>query len=58
MLMGTAGVVVGGVVAYVVVHGWLPDDAWKSIGALAGAVPVRSALRRRIISKNAVPQDG
>ena len=37
MLMGTAGVVVGGVVAYVAVHDWLPADSWKGFGALAGS---------------------
>jgi uncharacterized membrane protein len=37
MLMGTAGVMVGGVVAYLVVHGSLSDDAWKGYGALAGS---------------------
>ena len=37
MLMGTAGVVVGGALAYLVVHRWLPDDAWKGFGALAGS---------------------
>ncbi len=37
MFMGTAGVMVGGVVAYVVVHSWLPDDSWKGIGTLAGS---------------------
>lgn len=37
MLMGTAGVMVGGVVAYVLVHSWLPGDAWKGYGALAGS---------------------
>ena len=37
MLMGTAGVVVGGVVAYLAVHQWLSDDAWKGFGALAGS---------------------
>ncbi|MDX1498637.1 MAG: DUF819 family protein [Woeseiaceae bacterium] len=37
MLMGTAGVVVGCVVAYLVVHGALSDDAWKGYGALAGS---------------------
>ena len=37
MLMGTAGVMVGGVVAYFVVHGSLSDDAWKGYGALAGS---------------------
>ena len=37
MLMGTAGVVVGGVVAYFIVHQWLSDDAWKGYGALAGS---------------------
>lgn len=37
MLMGTAGVVVGAVVAYVIVHRWLAEDAWKGFGALAGS---------------------
>lgn len=37
MLMGTAGVMVGGVIAYVIVHRWLPDDSWKAVGALAGS---------------------
>jgi len=37
MLMGTAGVMVGGVVAYSIVHGWLPEDSWKGFGALAGS---------------------
>ncbi|MCH8071057.1 MAG: DUF819 family protein [Proteobacteria bacterium] len=37
MLMGTAGVVVGCVVAYVIVHRWLAPDAWTGFGALAGS---------------------
>ncbi len=37
MLMGTAGVMVGGVVAYVIVHSWLPEDSWRGFGALAGS---------------------
>ena len=37
MLMGTAGVVIGAVVSYVVVHRWLSDDAWTGFGALAGS---------------------
>jgi uncharacterized membrane protein len=37
MLMGTAGVIVGGVVAYAIVHQWLSDDAWMGYGALAGS---------------------
>jgi uncharacterized membrane protein len=37
MLMGTAGVVVGCVVSYVIVHAWLAPDAWKGFGALAGS---------------------
>ncbi len=37
MLMGTAGVIVGAVVAYMLVHPWLSDDAWKGYGALAGS---------------------
>jgi uncharacterized membrane protein len=37
MLMGTAGVMVGGVVAYAIVHPWLSPDAWSGYGALAGS---------------------
>jgi uncharacterized membrane protein len=37
MLMGTAGVMVGAVVAYLLVHSWLSVDAWKGYGALAGS---------------------
>lgn len=37
MLMGTVGVMVGAVVAYVIVHRWLAPDAWTGFGALAGS---------------------
>lgn len=37
MLLGTLGVVVGGPVAYLVVHRWLSPEAWKGFGALAGS---------------------
>lgn len=37
MLMGTAGVMVGAVVAYWIVHPWLSPDAWAGYGALAGS---------------------
>jgi len=37
MLMGTAGVVVGCVVSYLIVHRWLAPDAWTGFGALAGS---------------------
>lgn len=37
MLMGTVGVMVGGVVSYLIVHRWLADDAWRGFGALAGS---------------------
>lgn len=37
MLMGTAGVMVGAVVAYLVVHSKLSPDAWTGYGALAGS---------------------
>jgi uncharacterized membrane protein len=37
MLLGTAGVVVGGPVSYYFVHGWLDPEAWKGFGALAGS---------------------
>jgi uncharacterized membrane protein len=37
MLMGTAGVVVGAMVSYAIVHRWLSEDAWRGVGALAGS---------------------
>jgi len=37
MLMGSAGVVVGAVVSYAIVHRWLAPDAWTGVGALAGS---------------------
>ncbi|NCF59594.1 MAG: DUF819 family protein [Gammaproteobacteria bacterium] len=37
MLMGTAGVMAGGVISYMIVHRWLSDDAWTGFGALAGS---------------------
>jgi uncharacterized membrane protein len=37
MLMGTAGIMVGGVIAYMIVHRWLSEDAWTGFGALAGS---------------------
>ena len=37
MLMGTAGVMVGAVAAYTLVHGFLAEDAWRGYGALAGS---------------------
>ena len=37
MLLGTAGVVVGAVVSYSIVHRWLAEDAWTGFGALAGS---------------------
>ncbi len=37
MLMGTAGVMVGCVVAYLIVNRWLSPDAWTGFGALAGS---------------------
>lgn len=37
MLLGTAGVVVGAVVGYWAVKGWLAPDAWKGFAALSGS---------------------
>jgi uncharacterized membrane protein len=37
MLMGTAGVMIGGALSYLIVHPWLPDDTWKAVGSLAGS---------------------
>jgi uncharacterized membrane protein len=36
-LLGTVGVVLGAPIGYWVVHDWLPADAWKGFGALAGS---------------------
>lgn len=37
MLLGTAGIIVGAPIGYAVVKGWLPPEAWKGFGALAGS---------------------
>jgi uncharacterized membrane protein len=37
MLAGTAGIVIGGPVAYLVFGGFLPEDAWKGLAALSGS---------------------
>jgi uncharacterized membrane protein len=37
MLLGTLGIVVGGVLSFLVVHRWLDPEAWKGFGALAGS---------------------
>lgn len=37
MLLGTVGIMVGGVVSYFLVHRWLEPDAWRGFGALAGS---------------------
>ena len=37
MLLGTAGVVVGGPIALLLFSGWLPPDAWKGLAALSGS---------------------
>ncbi len=37
MLLGSVGIVVGGVVSYAVFHRFLAEDAWKGFGALAGS---------------------
>ncbi len=37
MLLGSAGVVIGGTAAYAIVRGGLSADAWKGFGALAGS---------------------
>ena len=37
MLLGTAGIVVGAPIGYLVVHSWLDPEAWRGYGALAGS---------------------
>jgi uncharacterized membrane protein len=36
MLMGALGVTLGAVLAFTLLHGFLPDEAWKAFGALTG----------------------
>lgn len=37
MLAGTVGVIIGAPIATFIFHKWLPPEAWKGIGALAGS---------------------
>ena len=37
MLAGTAGIVIGGPLAFAVFGHWLPPDAWKGLAALSGS---------------------
>jgi len=37
LLAGTAGIVIGGPIAYLVFGGFLPPDAWKGFAALSGS---------------------
>ncbi|RMF85405.1 MAG: DUF819 family protein [Planctomycetota bacterium] len=37
LLAGTAGVVIGGPIALLITHAWLPDDAWRGMAALSGS---------------------
>jgi uncharacterized membrane protein len=37
MLAGSLGVVIGGPITLMLFHRWLPDEAWKGFGALAGS---------------------
>ncbi|HEU0108657.1 MAG TPA: DUF819 family protein, partial [Vicinamibacteria bacterium] len=34
MTVGMAGIMLGGVTGFLVLHPWLPPDAWKAVGAL------------------------
>jgi uncharacterized membrane protein len=34
---GTFGVLIGGVISYLLFHSYLPDDIWKGMGALCGS---------------------
>jgi uncharacterized membrane protein len=37
MLAGTAGIVIGAPIAYLIFKGFLPDDAWKGFASLSGS---------------------
>lgn len=37
MLVGTAGIFIGVILSYFLLHPWLPPDSWKGVGALTGS---------------------
>jgi len=37
MFSGTIGVVIGGPISLLIFHHWLPEDAWRGLGALSGS---------------------
>lgn len=37
LLVGTAGIVIGGPIALLITKPWLPEDAWQGMAALAGS---------------------
>lgn len=37
MVIGTAGIAVGAILAFTMFHWWLPDEAWRGFGALTGS---------------------
>ena len=37
MLAGTAGIIIGGPLAYLLFQGFLPDDAWQGLASLSGS---------------------
>lgn len=37
MVAGTVGIVLGGPIAFLIVGGWLPEDAWQSLATLSGS---------------------
>lgn len=36
MVIGTAGIAVGAILSFTVLHSWLPPESWKGVGALTG----------------------
>lgn len=37
MLSGTLGIAVGAIIAFSLLHSWLPEESWRGIGALTGS---------------------
>ena len=37
VLTGTAGIIIGAIIAFASLHWWLPPESWRGFGALAGS---------------------
>lgn len=57
MLSGTLGVIVGGPVALLIFGRWLPENAWRGLGALSGSWIGGSANMAALVESFKTPKD-